>query len=339
MESNNNKSQRIKSAWWRWPIEYFFPDKKFDGQFQNPGTEDVFDFDDVMASSNSLEVIKTQITYYPANDQRDLSAVFVSGLGQRETESSKRSRRYAETLDTGIANLNNASFLKQNPIIGFINRYLDWVNAVLDYIGFSGSPVIQNSAKLIIYAVETNQPLNFSGDSLGTILLARGINLAKRKFVVSHAGFWNFSARRIKAKEWEQRTSYLINVFLFGNGYHSWAKGPKYIMVSIDGDIVPGKFGMTPQRAIKQKRDDIKFLIFPRMFPEGNFEAHNMMFTTQLLRQTFIKNNLQIGDFFSLYQKIEHGNLQLARVDEVRWPKDMAQYTWQPGSLGAIAQA
>ncbi|BAZ05062.1 hypothetical protein [Calothrix sp. NIES-3974] len=336
--NTQNKSQQIQSPWWRWPIEFLFPDKRFDGQFQNPGNERVFDFDDVMKSENPITMIAEQITYYPENNRRDFFGIFISGLGQKEAEASRRSRRYAETLNTGIANLHNASYLKRNPILSFINRYLDWINAGLDYMGLSGSPVIKNSAALIDYAVEHNLPINFSGDSLGTILLARGINLAKRRYIDAHALFWNFSARRTQEKIWEERSRHLINVFLFGNAYFRWAKGPKYIMVSIAGDIVPEKFGMTPQRAIKQQRDDIKFIIFPPMFPQGSFEAHNMMFTTQLLRQTMIKNHLAVGDFVGLYQKLSQGILELAKPDEIYWPDDMADFTWNPGSLGYLSQ-
>jgi hypothetical protein len=69
--------------------------------------------------------------------------------------------------------------------------------------------------------------------------------------------------------------------------------------------------------AIKQKRDDIKFLIFPRLFPEGSFEAHNMMFTTELLGQTFKKNQIGVGDFASLYNKLNSNTLEIATPEEV----------------------
>jgi hypothetical protein len=333
---SEDKANKIISPWWRLPIEALFPDKRFDGQLQNPGNEEIFDFDDVIASANPIAKIAQEIAYYPENDQRELFAVFVSGLGQREDESSKRSRRYASRLATGIVNLNNASFLKQNPIIGFINRYLDWINAILDRIGLSGSPVIVNGSRLIYYAVENNISLNLSGDSLGTILLARAIRVAKRKFINNRALMFDFATRKIQEKIWENRTSQLINVFLFGNGYRQWVKGPNYIMVYIQGDPLPEKFGITPQRAIKQKRDDIKFLIFSRLFPEGSFEAHNMMFTNELLRQTFIKNEIEVGDFFGLYNKLNQGTLVIASADEVPWSRDIKDYTWNPDSLKSI---
>jgi hypothetical protein len=327
-----NKAQQIVSHWWRWPIEALFPDKKFDGQLQNPGSEEVFDFDNVIAAQNPLRVISERITYYPANDKRELYAIFISGLGQRASESSKRSRRYADTLLTGIANLNNASFLKQNPIIGFINRYLDWINATLDRVGLSGSPIIENAASLIFYAVENDIVVNFSGDSLGTILLARAIRRAKRKYIGAHTVMLDFEARRRQEKKWEHRTSQLVNIFAFGNGYLNWVKGPNYIQ----GDPLSERLGMTPQKAMKQKRSDIKFLIFERIFPEGSFEAHNMMYTIELIRQTFIKNQIEIGDFLSLYHKLDQGTLQIAKTNEVPWPRDMAEYTWQKDSLKSI---
>lgn len=332
----SDKAKQIVSPWWRWPLEALFPDKKFDGQFQNPGSEQVFDFDSVMASPDPITMIASDIVYYPENDKDELFAIFISGLGQRESESSKRSRRYATTLLTGIANINNSTFLKQRPIIAFINRYIDWINAVLDYLGLSGSPVIENTATLITYAVNNSINLNLSGDSLGTIFLARAIKLAKRNFICGRARVFDFTERRIQEQKWKQRTSQLINVFTFGNGYPKWVRGPNYIMVFIQGDPLPEKFGMTPQRAIKQKRDDIKFLIFPRLFPQGSFEAHNMMFTIELLRQTFKKNQIQVGDFAGLYNKLNSNTLEIATPDEVSWPSDMKNYVWNQDSLNSI---
>ncbi|MEA5572638.1 hypothetical protein [Calothrix sp. UHCC 0171] len=333
---SEDKAQQILSPWWRLPLETLFPDKRFDGQLQNPGNEQFFDFDDVIALPHPIAKIAEEIAYYPENDQRELFAIFISGLGQREHESARRSRRYAHTLATGIANLHNASFLKQYPITGFINRYFDWINAALDRIRLSGSPVINNAAQLIDYAANNNISLNFSADSLGTILLARAIRRAKRQFISDRARMFDFAARKIQEKKWEQRTSQLINLFIFGNGYRQWVKGPNYIMVYMQGDPLPQIFGVTPQRAIKQKRDDIKFLIFPRLFPEGSFEAHNMMFTNELLRQTFIKNKIEIGDFFSLYNKLVQGNLEIATADEVTWTSDIKEFVWNPDSLNYI---
>jgi hypothetical protein len=334
--NSTDKAKRIVSPWWRWPFEALFPDKKFDGQFQNPGSEEVFDFDSVMASVNPITTIASEIAYYPENDRRELFAIFVSGLGQSESESSKRSRRYATTLSTGIANMNNSTFLKKRPIIALINRYLDWINAAFDYFGLFGSPVIENAATLITYAVNNSKTLNLSGDSLGTIFLARALNLAKRNFICRHARVFDFAERRIQEHKWRQRTSQLINVFTFGNGYRKWVLGPNYIMVFIQGDRLSEKYGITPQRAIKQKRDDIKFLIFPRLFPEGSFEAHNMMFTIELLRQTFQKNQIEVGDFVGLYNKLNSSTLEIATPDEVSWPSDMKQYAWNQDSLKSI---
>jgi hypothetical protein len=331
-----DKAKQIVSHWWRWPLEALFPDKKFDGQFQNPGSEQLFDFDSVMASVNPITTIASDIAYYPENDKGELFAIFISGLGQRESESSKRSRRYANTLLTGIANMNNSSFLKQHPIIAFINRYLDWINAGLDYFGLSGSPVIENAASLITYAINNSITLNLSGDSLGTIYLGRAIRRAKRKFISERAIMFDFAGRRIQELKWKQRTSQLINIFTFGNGYQKWVLGPNYIMVYIQGDPLPEKFGITPQRAIKQKRDDIKFLIFPRLFPEGSFEAHNMMFTIELIRQTFEKNQISVGDFAGLHNKLNSSTLEIATPDEVLWPSDMKDYAWNQDSLNSI---
>ncbi len=333
---NKYKRQQVESNPRRWLLEILFPDKKFDGQFQNPGTEEIFDFDDVIAMGNPITFISQEVAYYPEGDDRELFAVFIPGLGQPEEISSKRSRRYAQTLNTGVANLNNSSFIKQNPLFKLINQYLDWIDAAIHRIGLAGSPAIRNTTTLILHAVENDKPLNFSGDSHGTILLARAINRAKRKFVGKYAAFWNLKARKTQEKKWENRTDQLINVFAFGNSYQRWVKGPKYIMVSIKGDIVPEKFGMNRDIANKQGRDDIKFIIFERMFPKGNFEAHNMMFTNELLRQTFIKNNITVGDFADLYHQLKMSSLKLATAEEVSWPDDMKDYVWNQESLKAI---
>lgn len=335
---NKHKKQQVESNWRRWLLEALFPDKKFDGQLQNPSTEQIFDFDDVMATQNPIAFIAQNIAYYPEGDDCELFAVFISGLGQPEEISSKRSRRYAQTLRTGVANMNNSSFLKQNPLFSFLNKYLDWIDAAIHRIGLAGSPAIINTAILIIHAIENDKPLNLSGDSHGTILLARAINRAKRKFIRKRTAFWNFKARKIQEVKWENRTDQLINVFAFGNSYQTWAKGPKYIMVSIKGDVVPEKFGITRDRANKRGRDDIKFIIFERIFNQGNFEAHNMMFTTELLRQTFIKNNITVGNFAGLYYQLKVGTLKLATADEVSWSDDIDEYVWNKESLKEISE-
>ncbi|MBF2018295.1 MAG: hypothetical protein IGS23_24480 [Rivularia sp. T60_A2020_040] len=333
---NEYKKQQVKSNWRRWLLEILFPDKKFDGQFQNPGTEEIFDFDDVITADNPITLITQDITYYPEGDDRELFAIFIPGLGQPEEISSKRSRRYARILNTGVANLNNSSFLKENPIFSFLNKYLDWIDAAIHRIGLAGSPAIINTASLIIYAIENDKNINFSGDSHGTILLARAINRAKRKFISKHTKFWNFKARKNQEIKWENRTDQLINVFAFGNSYKKWVKGPKYIMVSIKGDVVPEKFGITRDRANKKGRNDIKFIIFEQIFSQGSFEAHNMMFTTELLRQTFMKNNIPIGDFAGLYAQLKASTLKLATAKEVNWSNDIDEYVWNQESLEEI---
>ena len=38
---NKYKRQQVESNPRRWLLEILFPDKKFDGQFPNPGTEEI----------------------------------------------------------------------------------------------------------------------------------------------------------------------------------------------------------------------------------------------------------------------------------------------------------
>jgi len=336
MIDSQDKAKKIKSSWWRLPLEVFFPDKKFDGQLQNPGSEEVFDFDDVIASDDVFNLIAEKICYYPENDRRELFAIFIPGLGQPEYESSRRSRRYARTLNTGIVNLHNSSFRKENSILDRINPLLDWIDAAIHRLGLSGSPVINNTAILVVRALDEEIPLHLSSDSHGTILLSRALSLAKRKFIDEHAAIWNLKKRRVWESKWLKYSHQLIRVFNFGNGHKKWVKGPKYIMVSITGDPLAENLSVTPEQALKQGRNDIKFLIFPRLFPQNSFEAHNMMFTTQLLRQTFKKNGLEVGDFVSLYFLLSQNYLKIATPEEVPWPKDMKDYVWSPDSLKSI---
>ncbi|MEO1682133.1 MAG: hypothetical protein AAFS06_02595 [Cyanobacteria bacterium J06631_12] len=333
-ETAQEKRRAIRSRWWRRPLEALFPDKIFDGQFQNPGTEQVFDFDDrVMIEPNPFEFIENNIVYYPPGDDQALYTIFIPGLGQTETVSSKRSRRYAARLCTGIANLHNASYLKQNPILGRINSSMDWIDAVIHRLGLSGAPVIDNCARLILEGIHHNQAINFSADSHGTILLGRGLRVAKQKFILSHTFFLNFRGRRYWEKRWELLAHQLINVFAFGNGYRAWVKGPKYIMVSIADDHITSKFGIEPKRIEKRNFSGIQFLIFESIFELGEVEAHNMMYTIELLRQSFIKNNLEVGDFSALYQALSQGTFNLvttaeAKAEKFPWPLDMEAYTW-----------
>ncbi len=331
--NTKNNTQTIQSPYWRWLIEFLFSDKKYDGQFQNPGSEKVFDFDDVIGAENTLETIAQEITYYPEGDLQELFAIFIPGLGQVAPESSKRSRRYAERLNTGIANLNNASFLKEKPILKTINPYLDWIDAAIHRLGLLNSPVIDNTAILILDAIQKQQMINFSGDSHGTILLGRAIQRAKRKFIHYSAKVLKIKNRKDRQLKWEEESRKFINILTFGNGYSQWVKGPKYIMVYIEGDPLPEKLGITPE---KTNRQDILFLKYPRVFSPGIFEAHNMMFTIELLRQTFLKNNLAVGDFVGLHHQLYHNILKLATPAEVSWPEDMKNYVWNPESLNSI---
>ena len=341
-ETEQEKEYAIHSSWWRRPLEALFHDKTFDGQFQNPGTEQVFDFDDlVIVDPDPFGFIEKNIVYYPPGDERELYTIFIPGLGQTKATSSKRSRRYAERLLTGIANLNNASYLKQNPIFTKINPLLDWIDATIHRLGLSGSPVIDNCARLILYGINHNQVINFSADSHGTILLGRGLRAAKQKFILSHTFFLNFKGRRHWEERWEELSHQLINVFAFGNGYQAWVKGPKYIMVLITGDPLASTVGIRSENTQELKHSDIQFLVFEPIFEPGDFEAHNMMYTIELLRQSFIKNNLKVGDFLALYQALSQGTFKLVTATEAKaetfpWPKDMEEYTWH--ATGAFSK-
>ncbi len=57
------------------------------------------------------------------------------------------------------------------------------------------------------------------------------------------------------------------------------------------------------------------------------------MFTNEFLRQTFIKNDITIGDFAGLYYRLKMSSLKLATAEEVDWPDDMNKYVWNQDSL------
>ncbi len=60
------------------------------------------------------------------------------------------------------------------------------------------------------------------------------------------------------------------------------------------------------------------------------------MFTIELLRQTFKKNQIEVGDFAGLYNKLNSSTLEIATPNEVSWPSDMKDYVWNQDSLNSI---
>ncbi|MEL6553406.1 MAG: hypothetical protein AAFQ63_08105 [Cyanobacteria bacterium J06621_11] len=89
----------------------------------------------------------------------------------------------------------------------------------------------------------------------------------------------------------------------------------------------------TQKRILKGASHNIQFLIFESIFEPGEAEAHNIMYTIELLRQSFIKNNLQVGDFAALYQALSQGTLKLVTAAEAKsktfsWPKEMEAYSY-----------
>ena len=205
-----------------------------------------------------------------------------------------------------------------------LNTRIDWIDAALDRVGISGSPVIDHASILIYEAVTKQRKLNLAGDSHGTIFLSRSIRRARNKFLRLN-GF--------NKKLWEERAQESVDIVTFGNGHRHWPKGPNYIMVYIDGDALPKRFGTTRERAMKSKRADMKFLVFEPIFARGNFEAHNMMFTVEYLRTTFAKNGLKNGATAPLKEKLSSGKVKLASPKEVKWPTDLSEYAWYPSSL------
>ena len=230
--------------------------------------------------------------------------------------------------------------------------------------------MIGNCARLILHGINHHQSINFATDSHGTILLGRGLQAARKRFILGHASLWNAKEYQYWAQRWEALSHQFINVVTFGNGYRIWVKGPKYIMIFIDGDPLACTIGLNPDniqprqrdhrsvvvcsgdpltattalgldRMAVEKRRDIKFLVFESIFDPGNFEAHNMMYTIELLRQSFVKNSLAVGDFGGLYHALGQGVFKPVTAAEAMakdfpWPGDMADYTWN--ATGAFSK-
>ena len=375
----DNENGDIDSEWWRRPMQLLFPDKVYDGQFQNPQTEAIYDFDDlVMKQHDPVRYIRDVITYYPSNHDEDddndddsnailLNTIFIPGLGQTASTTCLRSRRYSQRLNVGIADLNNGSFLKDNPKFlskKFISQ-LDWIDATVHRLGFSNSLVIDNVVSLILHVLnhpEKSEDLNFSADSHGTILLGRALKKAKETYIKQESSkllsiqlpnyFGLLGGQRIgkgvkqAERKWNRLSNQYINVVAFGNGYKDWIDGPKYLFIHYDADPLVTKFGLSnksnKQRSIKRNNDDMddddddtdtQFLIFESIFKKDSFESHNMMYTIEMLRETFLLNDIQIGDFRTLYEKLQDNTLQVVTKKQALdasfpWPKDMIDYTW-----------
>ena len=75
--------------------------------------------------------------------------------------------------------------------------------------------------------------------------------------------------------------------------------------------------------------------IFHKTSNPETFESHNMMYTIELLRETFVLNDINVGDFTSLWKKLVHDkDLKLISKEQALhpsfpWPNDMIEnYTW-----------
>ncbi|KAL7573718.1 hypothetical protein ACA910_007756 [Epithemia clementina (nom. ined.)] len=288
-----------------------------------------YNFEDVMKKEDPRQFLAKNAVYYPEGTsakQHDLF-VFILGLGQVAKESSRRSRQYAERLQVGVVNLNNASFLKDNSIYKYVNPYLDWVDAGLDCMGVLGSPVIDHASILIYQAVMKQTKLNLAGDSHGTIFMSRALRCARNKFLGKSGSNHNL---------WEEQACANLNIVTFGNGHRCWPKGPKYVMNYIEGDPLPKSIGMTREQT--RNRSDIKFLVFGPL-PKLKSEAHNMMFTIEFLQAMFEKNDLEIGAMSNLLAKIQTDKCKVVNVKDVVWPNDLATYVFRNSSIDSLLTA
>jgi len=332
---------RIKKSCLRLTIRSFgkliFPDIKYNGSIVNPKTLEVFSFEETVLRDEKgpFHFIENHATYYPDSRRSSCEekyAIFVPGLGQPIKEACSRSRRYAERMEiTGITNMHNSSYVNGIIFSGKNGEKLDFVNAFLHYTGIRGSPVIDNLCYLILDAIVRRVHLNLGCDSHGTILVGRALQDAKDKFC-------RFSSE----SEWDKLTYEYIFVIVFGNSYRKWVRGPKYIFCYIQGDQLPEKGGWTEEKykesIQKNKKNDvgIQFLVFERMFAD-DFEAHNMMYTIELLKQSMIQNRIDINDFNELYHQLKNGTFKKVTAEQAMsgsfpWPLDIINFTWVPSA-------
>ncbi len=313
---------------------HFFPDKANDGEiFAANGT--AYDFDSILKSPDRWRLLTAAAQPAPADAKVPL-VIFVPGLGQTAEDASTRLADTAQHSGFAITQLHNGSFLKEKPLLSRLNPKLDWIDAGVHRAGLSASPAIRNVRKLVLQAIKDGEPLNFSADSHGTILLGRGLKEAKATFIHEHLRVYRGTTNLAEVEEaWNLATS-KMNVVTFGNGFRNWPSGPNYLHVRIDGDPLPEKVGTHEG---KPGAAGPRFLTFERFFPEGSFEAHNMKFTSRLLEATFEKNGLAQGDIEGLIARIDAGTLDAATAHDVDWGP-MKDHQWDPNiDLKSLLQA
>ncbi len=302
------------------------PDFKHDGQ--------VVDVRTGTASAFSLETLRGAV-YTPRGAEGRAPLVFTEGANQWMEEGSKRAKRHADRLGLPLAIVHNASFVKegagQNGFLSQLNRAAEGLSNVLLNKNLASEASVKNLSVAMLDAVETGKPAYFGGESQGSILVGQAVGAAKDAYVKKHAASGSAADRARAAASFEKKAGAALNVITFGNAYGSYPKGPNYLHVYMKGDPVPNN-GTRPDNVPANAKT--QYLVFDQLFAgKNNFENHNIMFLTELLKRTSELNGLPAGDLPALFaasQKAQRTGrpLTIARPSDVKWPSDMQSLVW-----------
>ncbi len=259
---------------------------------------------------------------------------FIEGANQWLELGADRAKRHADRLGLPMTIVHNASFVKetpgQNKGKAQVERLLEAVSSPLLVLNLSTEQSVANVSKVMANALETGKPAYFGGYSQGSILVGKALQKTKDEYVKAHGG--NNSAARKKAEQsFEEKAGKTLNVMTFGNAYKSYPKGPNYLHTYIKGDPVVDN-GTRPDSHPADAKTN--YLVFDQVFPgKKPMENHNMLVTTELLKQTAELNGFAAGDLPALFKAASNPkSLKVPTAVDVDWPKDMNKVMWDSKS-------
>ncbi|MCA2978618.1 MAG: hypothetical protein INH41_04255 [Myxococcaceae bacterium] len=302
------------------------PDFKHDGKVVDVKTGKASDF--------SLEALRGAV-YTPRGAEGRAPLIFTEGANQWMEVGAERARRHADRLGLPLAIVHNASFVKeypgQNQVLQKLSRAQEGLANVLLNKNLVSERSVKNLSTAMLDAVETGKPAYFGGESQGSILVGQAVGLAKQEYLKRHAPSGSKADVAKATAAWEKAAGASLNVVTFGNAYDKYPGGPNYLHVMMKGDPVPGNGSRPDNRPPDAKT---QYLVFDQLFAgKNNFENHNIVFLTELVKRTSELNGLPPGDLPALFaasQKAqrEGRSLVIARPDDVRWPSDMQSLVW-----------
>lgn len=313
------------------------PDFQYDGKVVDVRTGRASDF--------SLPALQRAV-YVPAGGQGRPPLFFTEGANQWMQIGAQRARRHADRLGLPMAIVHNASFVKEYPgqpaWLEHFNRTRESVANLLLNKDMTSERSVRNLAAAMLDAVETRRPAYFGGESQGSILVGQAVGAARDAYVARHAPSGQAADVAHATAAFEQHAGRTLHVVTFGNAYPSYPAGPNYLHVMMKGDPVPDN-GSRPDNRPPDART--QYVVFDQMFPgRGNFENHNIVFLTELLKRTGELNGFAAGDLPSLFAASQTAwksgrTLVLARPDDVAWPTDVQSLVWDQKNNVASAVA